>query len=81
VFTSIVLILGLFVGWIGMFGYMSMKFRVLRRRDFLRIVPDVMPRYRRLIKEQGAPLWPLVVSIVCIPLCPAIMFSAIMWVR
>lgn len=36
-------------------------------------------RYRRLIKEQGAQLWPLVVTIICIPLGIIVTFAAIIW--
>jgi hypothetical protein len=79
--NPIILVLGIIVCWIGMFGYMSMKFRVLGSRNFLRIVPNVIPRYLRLAKEEGVPLWPLVISIVCLPLGVIIAFCAILWVR
>jgi len=36
-------------------------------------------RYRRLVKEQGAEVWPLVVTIICIPLGILIAFAAIIW--
>jgi hypothetical protein len=58
-----------------------MKTRVLGSRDSLRRVPDLIQRYRKLIKEEGAPRWPLVISILCLPLSVVIVFSAILWVR
>jgi hypothetical protein len=79
--NSIILLVGIIVCWMGMYGYMSMKFRVLRRRDYLRLVPDVIPRYRRLIKEEGSPPWPLIIIVVCLPLGVIIAFSAMLWIR
>src|ERR1035441_10603238 len=34
-------------------------------------------RYKRLIKEQGGKVWPLVVTIICIPLGVLLAFAAI----
>lgn len=80
--TLTVALLGIVVGWIGMVGgWINMKSRVLGSRDLLRRVPDLIPRYRRLIKEEGAPQWPLIISVVCLPLSVIIVFSAILWVR
>lgn len=80
--TIAIALLGIIVGWVGMFGgWINMKKRVLRSRDSLRRVPDLIPRYRRLIKDEGAPRWPLIVSLVCLPLSVVIVFSAILWVR
>ena len=36
-------------------------------------------RYKRLIKEQGGKVWPLVVTIICIPLGVLLVFAAIIW--
>jgi hypothetical protein len=36
-------------------------------------------RYMRLMHEQGAPAWPLFVTILCIPLGIAVFFGAIVW--
>jgi hypothetical protein len=36
-------------------------------------------RYKRLIREQGARVWPLVVTIVFIPLGILIAFAAVIW--
>jgi hypothetical protein len=36
-------------------------------------------RYKRLIKEKGAPVWPLAVTVVLLPLGILIAFAAIIW--
>jgi len=35
--------------------------------------------YARLIKERHAPTWPLIVTVVCVPIGIAVMFAAIAW--
>jgi hypothetical protein len=36
-------------------------------------------RYMRLVRERVAPLWPLIVASVCMPLGILISFAAILW--
>lgn len=58
-------------------------------RTYMNIVIDRSPlagntftrstelRYRRLVREQGAPLWPLAVTVACVPLGIVIAFAAV----
>jgi hypothetical protein len=73
-------IFGLVLVGVGALARMNMNI-VIKRSP----LPDSLGtdstelRYRRLIKEQGVPVWPLVVTAVCIPLGIIISFAAIIW--
>lgn len=77
----IVALVGIIIAWVGLYGRMYMKVRVLRTRDLLRRVPKLISKYRQLIREEGAPAWPLIVCIWCLPGGAMIALGAVLWIK
>jgi hypothetical protein len=74
------IVFGFVVACIGMLARIYMDFSV-KDGDILSRPTgrNTEMEYERLMKEQGAPSWPLYVALTCIPLGIAIVFGAILW--
>jgi hypothetical protein len=48
-------------------------------KSFVRSKELTEQRYRRLMKEQGAPAWPLIATVTFMPLGVVLVFGAIVW--
>jgi hypothetical protein len=68
---------GLAVFWIGVYGGTYMNIRIQGIQNMLRPLPQITSKYRRLIREEDAPAWPLIVTYFCLPLGIVIIFAAI----
>jgi hypothetical protein len=47
--------------------------------SFVRSKGNTEKRYKQLMKEKGAPAWPLIVTVILMPLGIVIAFAAIGW--
>jgi hypothetical protein len=79
--TYIVSLLGAVIFGVGLSGINSMNIRIQGRMNMFKLLPDLKSKYRRLIREEGAPMWPLIVGIWCMPLGAMISFAAILLIR
>lgn len=68
--------LGIFL--LGANGLRYMQAHVLGGWNKVKIVHDLTGRYRSLIREGKAPLWPLVLYWVCFPLGIVVAFASIL---
>jgi hypothetical protein len=73
--------LGVGISGLGVHGLRYMQARVLGGWNRVRIMRDLTGKYRVLIREGNAPLWPLVLFRVCFPLGIVICFASIIWVK
>jgi hypothetical protein len=74
-------VLGAFSGFAvflsGVHGFRYMRARVLGDWNGIRTVRDLTGKYRVLVRAEGAPLWPLLVYRICIPLGIVVTFASI----
>jgi hypothetical protein len=68
--------LGIFA--LGVHGLRYMQARVLGGWNRVKVVHDLTGKYRVLIREAKAPLWPLILYWVCSPLGIVVAFGAIL---
>ena len=73
--------LGVGISALGVHGLRYMQARVLGGWNRVRIMHNLTGKYRVLIREGNAPLWPLVLFRVCFPLGIVIAFASIIWVK
>jgi hypothetical protein len=73
--------LGIGVFVLGVRGHRYMQARVFGGWNRIRITRDLTGKYRVLIREGKAPLWPLVLFRECVPLGIVIAFASIVWVK
>lgn len=66
---------------LGVHGRRYMQARVYGGWNRIRITHDLTGKYRVMIREGKAPLWPLVVFRICIPLGIVITFASIIWIK
>ena len=71
-------LLGFVVFCIGGFARMYMVVRINGWSGYLSSQRNLITNYRKLISQQAAPIWPLVVSVTCMPLGLAIVFAVIL---
>lgn len=76
---GIVAFSGVAIFWLGTYGRMQMKFRVLGVRDYIQVVPGLTLKYQQLIRDEKAPKWPLILWWWCIPLGVAVWISPVLW--
>jgi hypothetical protein len=69
--------LGLGIFGAGVYAQRYMHARIVGRSHPLQIVRDFTGKYRDLIREDKAPLWPLVLFRTCIPLGIVLVFASI----
>jgi hypothetical protein len=73
---------GAFIGFgifgLGVHGFRYMQARILGGWNRARIIHDFFAKYRTLIREEKAPLWPLLLCMICIPLGIVIAFTSIL---
>lgn len=74
-------LLGFGISALGVHGRRYMQARVFGGWNRVRITRDLTAKYRTLIREGKAPLWPLMLFRVCLPLGIIIIFASILWVR
>jgi hypothetical protein len=79
--TIVCMFSGVGIFGLGVHGHRYMQARVFGGWNRLRITRDLTGQYRVLIREKNAPLWPLILFRVCIPLGAAIAFASILWVK
>jgi hypothetical protein len=77
--TYVCAVFGIGIFGFGVYGMTYMNFRVQGINNFLRPLSDLRAKYRRLVKEGGAPAWPLIVSAVCMPVGILIAFAAVLF--
>ncbi len=72
---------GVFSGFgiflLGVHGFRYMQARVAGGWNRVRIVRGLVGKYRDMIREGIAPLWPLVLCGMCIPIGIAVVFASI----
>ena len=73
--------LGIGIFGLGVHGPKYMQARVFGSWNRLRITRNLSGKYRALIREGNAPLWPLLLFRVCIPLGIVIAFASVLWVK
>jgi hypothetical protein len=79
--TAICAFGGIGVSALGIHGLRYMQARVLGGWNRVQVAHDLTERYRALVRESNAPLWPLITYRVCMPLGVVITFSSILWIR
>jgi hypothetical protein len=79
--TGICVFGGLGIFTLGIHGLRYMQARVVGGWNKIRIIRGLTGKYEILVRESNAPLWPLVVYRVCIPLGIALTFSSILWIK
>jgi hypothetical protein len=79
--TYTLCLLGAGIFLIGVYGHTTMNIRVQGRINMLRPLPNLTQRYRLLVKEEGAPLWPLILGTLCMPVGAIVAFGAMFLVR
>jgi hypothetical protein len=79
--TIVCAFLGLAISAAGIHGLRYMQSRVFGGWNRVRVIRNLTGRYRVLILEENAPVWPLVLYRVCFPLGIVVAFAAILWVK
>jgi hypothetical protein len=76
--TWCVCIVGFLVFSLGGFARQYMVVRLYGWNGYLSSQRNLTRKYRALVQGQSAPMWPIGVSLLCIPLGIAIVFAAIL---
>jgi hypothetical protein len=69
---------GLITFGAGVYAQRYMHARVVGGSHLLKIVPRLTEKYWRLIRAGEAPLWPLILCWVCIPLGVIVAFASVL---
>lgn len=78
----ILVAVGLSVFFVGGIARTYMNIQLRGWRSFIVPARGLTERqYGQLIRERGAPMWLLILSVSCIPLGIAIVFGAILWAK
>jgi len=76
--TAIGAYTGLVIFGAGIYAQRYMHWRIVGGSHPLKIVRGLTGKYRTLIREAKAPLWPLILCWVCIPLGIVVAFGSIL---
>jgi hypothetical protein len=79
--TDVGAFLGLGIFGLGVLGLEHMQARVVGGWNRIKVIPDLSRKYRALINEGKAPLWPLVLYRVCFPLGIVVAFASIFFTK
>ena len=79
--TWLLCVVGMMVFGVGGFARQYMVVRLYGWKGYLSSQRELTDKYRALVRGEGAPSWPLVMSPLCIALGIIIIFGAILWPR
>lgn len=75
--TSVGVLLGFAIFLVGVHGLRYMQARIHGGWNRIQVVHNFFGKYRTLIREGKAPLWPLILYWVCFPLGIIVTFASI----
>lgn len=75
--ASVGALLGISICMLGVHGFRYMQARLFGGWNRVRIEHGWLGKYRTMIREGNAPLWPLVLYLVCCPLGIVVVFAFI----
>jgi len=76
--TAIGAYTGLVIFGAGVYALRYMHARIVGGSHPLKIIPRLTEKYRRLNREGKAPLWPLILCWVCMPLGVIVAFVSVL---